>query len=144
MNVQVSNKINPIKPTGLEPAPKTSDNDPNVNNQLKKPLIPVNRTSENDLMNAQKSKPESKVAAPVVTKPVEKAKQPAPAVAKGKAPASKSLIQLSSQIDRNEYPSPDIRGPVPENAHPDSTFSSHLHNDWTHAQMIQLDENQKQ
>ena len=31
-----------------------------------------------------------------------------------------------------EYPSPDIRGPMPVNAHPDSTFSSHLHNDWTH------------
>jgi hypothetical protein len=31
-----------------------------------------------------------------------------------------------------EYPSPDIRGPMPQNAHPDSTFSSHLHNDWTY------------
>ena len=30
-----------------------------------------------------------------------------------------------------EYPQPDIRGPMPENAHPDSTFSSTLHNDWT-------------
>ena len=27
----------------------------------------------------------------------------------------------------------DERGPIPQNAHPDSTFSSHLHNDWTHA-----------
>ena len=34
-----------------------------------------------------------------------------------------------------EYPSPDIRGPMPENAHPDSTFSSHVHNDWTYAQV---------
>ena len=31
-----------------------------------------------------------------------------------------------------EYPAPDIRGPVPENAHPDVTFSSHVHDDWTH------------
>ena len=31
-----------------------------------------------------------------------------------------------------EYPSPDIRGPMPVNAHPDSTFSSGTHNDWTH------------
>ena len=30
-----------------------------------------------------------------------------------------------------EYPQPDIRGANPKNAHPDSTFSSHLHNDWT-------------
>lgn len=33
-----------------------------------------------------------------------------------------------------EYPSPDIRGPMPSNAIPDATFSSHLHNDWTYAQ----------
>ena len=32
-----------------------------------------------------------------------------------------------------EYPSPDIRGPMPQNAHPDSTFSSHVHNDWTYS-----------
>jgi hypothetical protein len=35
------------------------------------------------------------------------------------------------QLEKTEYPSPDIRGPMPKNAHPDSTFSSHLHNDWT-------------
>jgi hypothetical protein len=34
-----------------------------------------------------------------------------------------------------EYPQPDIRGPMPKNAHPDSTFSSHLHNDWTQLQL---------
>lgn len=33
-----------------------------------------------------------------------------------------------------EYPTPEQRGPVPENAHPDANFSSHLHDDWTHAQ----------
>jgi hypothetical protein len=31
-----------------------------------------------------------------------------------------------------EYPSPDLRGPMPQNAHPDSNFSSFLHNDWTY------------
>ena len=36
---------------------------------------------------------------------------------------------------KGEYPSPDIRGPMPVNAHPDSTFSSHVHNDWTQLQM---------
>ena len=40
-----------------------------------------------------------------------------------------------SQISSEEYPQPDIRGPQPKNAHPDSTFSSHLHNDWTHVQL---------
>ena len=35
------------------------------------------------------------------------------------------------KLTENEYPQPDIRGPMPRNAHPDSTFSSHLHNDWT-------------
>ena len=34
-------------------------------------------------------------------------------------------------VGLDEYPQPDIRGPMPQNAHPDSTFSSHLHNDWT-------------
>jgi len=34
-------------------------------------------------------------------------------------------------VKLNEYPQPDIRGPMPKNAHPDSTFSSFLHNDWT-------------
>jgi hypothetical protein len=33
-----------------------------------------------------------------------------------------------------EYPQPDIRGPMPVNAHPDSTFSSFTHNDWTQVQ----------
>ena len=88
MNVQVSNKINPVKPTGLEPAPKTSDNDPLVNKQLKKPLIPENRTSNDDLMNAQKNKPESKTSAPVVTKPVQTTKAPAPVAAKAPTQAA--------------------------------------------------------
>jgi len=39
------------------------------------------------------------------------------------------------QLKNLEYPQPDIRGPMPRNAHPDSTFSSHLHNDWTYAQV---------
>jgi len=69
-------------------------------------LIPENRKEDDDFMNAQmKNK---------------------------KAPASKTLLQLSSSGFKNEYPSPDIRGPMPENAHPDSTFSSHVHDDWTH------------
>jgi len=37
-----------------------------------------------------------------------------------------------------EYPSPDIRGPMPINAHPDSQFSSHVHNDWTYLQKTEL------
>lgn len=45
------------------------------------------------------------------------------------APSNKTLVQL------REYPQPDIRGPMPVNAHPDSTFSSHVHNDWTYAQL---------
>ena len=45
------------------------------------------------------------------------------------APSNKTLLQL------REYPQPDIRGPMPKNAHPDSTFSSHLHNDWTLMQL---------
>jgi hypothetical protein len=44
-----------------------------------------------------------------------------------------------AQTGAEEYPQPDIRGPMPRNAHPDSTFSSHLHNDWTYLQL----ENQK-
>ena len=36
-----------------------------------------------------------------------------------------------SAIRLGEYPQPDIRGPMPVNAHPDSTFSSFTHNDWT-------------
>ena len=54
------------------------------------------------------------------------------------APKAKSLIQLYDDIQshsqKGEYPSPDIRGPIPQNAHPDATFSSGTHNDWTHAQ----------
>jgi len=38
------------------------------------------------------------------------------------------------KLNHKEYPQPDIRGPMPRNAHPDSTFSSHVHNDWTYAQ----------
>jgi len=49
---------------------------------------------------------------------------------------SSTGVEHSREINvlgqRNEYPTPDQRGPQPENAHPDSTFSSHLHNDWTH------------
>merc|ERR1711934_678603 len=44
-----------------------------------------------------------------------------------------------AQMDSVEYPQPDIRGPMPKNAHPDSTFSSHLHNDWTLPQ-LQIEE----
>ena len=43
--------------------------------------------------------------------------------------ASASAIRPGSFAQ--EYPQPDIRGANPQNAHPDSTFSSHLHNDWT-------------
>ena len=38
-------------------------------------------------------------------------------------------------VKLGEYPQPDIRGSQPKNAHPDSTFSSHLHNDWTQLQL---------
>jgi hypothetical protein len=40
-------------------------------------------------------------------------------------------------LNAEEYPQPDIRGPMPVNAHPDSTFSSHVHNDWTQVQLGQ-------
>ena len=46
-------RINPGAPTGLEPPPRTVDLDPLVHQQLRKPLIPENRNSENDLMNVQ-------------------------------------------------------------------------------------------
>ena len=36
-----------------------------------------------------------------------------------------------AQQQNKEYPQPDIRGANPINAHPDSTFSSFNHNDWT-------------
>jgi len=49
-----------------------------------------------------------------------------------------SFVQLIMQPpksgSKSEYPTPEQRGPVPENAHPDANFSSHLHDDWTHAQ----------
>ena len=41
------------------------------------------------------------------------------------------LIGATSAVRLGEYPQPDIRGANPRNAHSDSTFSSHLHNDWT-------------
>ena len=78
-------EINPVSPTGLEPAPVDRYYD--EASQMRKPLIPENRSDANDLMH----------------------------------------LQLSAE----EYPQPDIRGPMPKNAHPDSTFSSFLHNDWT-------------
>ena len=31
---------------------------------------------------------------------------------------------------------------MPQNAHPDSTFSSHVHNDWTHVQLSDSINNQ--
>jgi hypothetical protein len=42
-------------------------------------------------------------------------------------------------VEVSEYPQPDIRGPMPKNAHPDSTFSSHLHHDWTQLQLNELE-----
>ena len=100
-------------PEGLAPEPRSIDNKPEIHQQLKKPLIPENRNEDNDFMNAQ--------------------------LKNIKAPASRTLLQLSGAIFKNEYPSPDIRGPMPENAHPDSTFSSGLHNDWTHVQLSATD-----
>merc|ERR1712127_1017649 len=38
-------------------------------------------------------------------------------------------------VQTQEYPQPDIRGANPQNAHSDSTFSSHVHNDWTQLQL---------
>ena len=35
-------------------------------------------------------------------------------------------------LDKKEYPRPEMRGPIPQIAHPDSPFSSHVHNDYTH------------
>ena len=43
------------------------------------------------------------------------------------------LVKVNA-IRIGEYPQPDIRGAAPQNAHPDSTFSSTLHNDWTNLQ----------
>ena len=86
--VQNEAEINPTGngQDGLVPPPHTHDTHPLEQwEQMRKPLIPENRNSGNDLMNLQ----------------------------------------------MGEYPQPDIRGPMPKNAHPDSTFSSHLHNDWT-------------
>ena len=45
-----------------------------------------------------------------------------------------ALIGVVSAHKLREYPQPDIRGAMPKNAHPDSTFSSHVHNDWTYLQ----------
>ena len=54
-------------------------------------------------------------------------------VKKEVAPTKKTeASKATSVVKGKEYPSPDIRGPMPENAHPDSTFSSGTHNDWTH------------
>ena len=50
-----ASKINPGKPEGLVPPPRTVDLDPLEHQQLRKPLIPENRNSENDLMNVQLS-----------------------------------------------------------------------------------------
>lgn len=41
------------------------------------------------------------------------------------------LIGATAAMRLGEYPQPDIRGANPRNAHSDSTFSSHLSNDWT-------------
>ena len=46
-------RINPGKPEGLVPPPRTVDLDPLEHQQLRKPLIPENRNSANDLMNVQ-------------------------------------------------------------------------------------------
>ena len=49
------------------------------------------------------------------------------------------------KIKEMEYPNVDIRGTMPRNAHPDSTFSSFIHNDWTYSQLdAQLDADQKE
>ena len=37
-------------------------------------------------------------------------------------------------IQKKEYPRPEMRGPIPQIAHPDSPFTSHLHNDYTNVQ----------
>ena len=44
------------------------------------------------------------------------------------------FVQVNA-LRLGEYPQPDIRGANAINAHPDSTFSSTLHNDWTNMQM---------
>jgi len=49
------------------------------------------------------------------------------------------LIGATSAMRLGEYPQPDIRGANPRNAHTDSTFSSHLHNDWTVVQTNELE-----
>ena len=53
-NSTAAAQINPAKPEGLVPPPRTVDTDPKVHEQLKKPLIPENRKSSDDLMHAQK------------------------------------------------------------------------------------------
>lgn len=52
-------------------------------------------------------------------------------------PVQKSLLNIQKDemlLQQKEYPQPDIRGPMPKNAHEDSTFSSFIHNDWTYMQ----------
>lgn len=45
------------------------------------------------------------------------------------APAAKVLLQLGEEGFRKEYPAPSMRGPIPENAHPDHEFSDLVNND---------------
>jgi hypothetical protein len=61
--IQLDSKINPVHPTGLEPAPKTYDTEQYHFDQLKKPLIHVNRDSSNDLdmINQDKIQLDSKI-----------------------------------------------------------------------------------
>jgi len=44
-------QINPIHIDGLVSEPQTIDNTPYWHEQFKKPLLPVNRDSQNDFMN---------------------------------------------------------------------------------------------
>ena len=66
---------------------------------------------------------------PDVWEVVNKMVDPVPLSREDEPPKKNPHYSLSRS---EEYPSPDIRGPPPENAHPDVTFSSHLHDDWTH------------
>ena len=58
---QKKNKIDPQDPTGLVPAPTTTDNSKFVDTQLKKPLIPENRKHGDDLLNLNQNKNIKKV-----------------------------------------------------------------------------------
>ena len=51
VGTKVLTQINPASPEGLVPPPHTVDTHPEVFQQLKKPLIPENQDSENDLRN---------------------------------------------------------------------------------------------